>query len=126
MSEAHAVPAAFLTHRQRAAHWAALPVLLAGTFMIVLDFFIVNVALPAMQANLHAGASAVEWVLAGYGLTLATLLLSAGRLGDRFGRRRIFALGLGLFTSPRRRAAPRRPPARSSRRGSRRAPRPRC
>jgi len=78
--------------------WAALPVVLAGTFMVVLDFFIVNVAMPAMQADLHASTGAIEWVLAGYGLTFATLLITAGRLGDGLGRRRMFAVGLALFT----------------------------
>jgi len=78
--------------------WAALPVVLAGTFMVVLDFFIVNVAMPAMQADLHASTGAIEWVLTGYGLTFATLLITAGRLGDGFGRRRMFAVGLALFT----------------------------
>ena len=84
--------------RLRASRWAPLPVVLAGTFMVVLDFFIVNVAMPAMQADLHAGTGAIEWVVAGYGLTFATLLITAGRLGDQFGRRRMFAVGLGLFT----------------------------
>jgi len=95
-----AAPAVALKHtpRAQANRWAALPVLLAGTFMIVLDFFIVNVALPAMQADLHASTSAIEWVVAGYGLTFAVLLITAGRLGDQFGRRRMFAIGLGLFT----------------------------
>jgi EmrB/QacA subfamily drug resistance transporter len=74
-----------------------LPVLMCGTFMIVLDFFIVNVALPSMQADLHASASAIEWVVAGYGLTCAVLLIAAGRLGDLYGRRRAFAAGLALF-----------------------------
>src|SRR3954466_4494063 len=78
--------------------WAALPVVLAGTFMVVLDFFIVNVALPSMQADLGASAGAVEWVVAGYALTSAVFLITAGRLGDRFGRRRMFALGLAEFT----------------------------
>src|ERR1700759_2835785 len=78
--------------------WETLPVVLAGTFMVVLDFFIVNVALPSMQADLHAGAGAIEWIVAGYGLTFATLLITAGRLGDLLGRRRMFALGLALFT----------------------------
>src|SRR6516164_6432760 len=77
--------------------WVALPVLLAGTFMIVLDFFIVNVALPSMQAHLHASSSALEWVVAGYGLTFSVLLISAGRLGDLIGRRTVFAIGIGLF-----------------------------
>ncbi len=66
--------------------------------MAVLDFFIVNVALPSMQRSLHAGASAIEWVAAGYALTTAALLIASGRLGDRFGRRRMFSLGLALFT----------------------------
>lgn len=84
--------------RLRADRWAALPVLLTGTFMIVLDFFIVNVALPAMQADLHASHSSTECFVAGYGLTFASGLITAGRLGDRFGRRRMFSLGVGLFT----------------------------
>ena len=78
-------------------HWWALLVLMTGTVMIVLDFFAVNVALPTMQSGLHAGGSAIEWVLAGYGLTFAVLLVTAGRLGDRFGRRRVFSAGLALF-----------------------------
>src|SRR6185436_14312584 len=60
------------TARLLSHQWAALPVVLAGTFMVVLDFFIVNVAMPAMQADLHAGTGALEWVVAGYGLTLAS------------------------------------------------------
>src|ERR687885_971835 len=84
--------------RRAASRWAALPIVLAGTFMVVLDFFIVNVAMPAMQADLRAGTGAIEWVVAGYGLTFATLLITAGRLGDRFGRRRTFSAGLALFT----------------------------
>ena len=78
--------------------WAALPVLLAGAFMVVLDFFIVNVALPAIATDLGAGKSSLEWIVAGYGLTFAAFLITAGRLGDEFGRRRVYALGLGLFT----------------------------
>src|SRR6516165_9309829 len=77
--------------------WMALPVLMAGTFMIVLDFFIVNVALPSMQAHLHASSSSLEWVVAGYGLTFSVLLISAGRLADLIGRRRVFAIGVALF-----------------------------
>lgn len=78
--------------------FGALPVLMAGTFMIVLDFFIVNVALPSIQAELRASTSAIEWVVAGYGLTFATCLITAGRLGDQIGRRRAFSIGVGLFT----------------------------
>ena len=83
--------------RLQTSRWAALPVLMAGTFMIVLDFFIVNVALPSMQSRLHAGPSMVEWVVAGYGLTFSTFLIAAGRLGDRIGRRRTLSIGLALF-----------------------------
>src|SRR5262249_14602193 len=82
----------------RTSRWAALPVVLAGTFMVVLDFFIVNVALPSIQHSLHASGSAIEWVVAGYSLTSAVFLITASRLGDHVGRRRAFSLGLGLFT----------------------------
>lgn len=75
-----------------------LPVLMAATFMVVLDFFIVAVALPSMQADLDASAGSIEWVVAGYGLSLAVMLITGGRLGDRHGRRRVFAYGLALFT----------------------------
>ncbi len=84
--------------RLRRHPFAPLLVLLAATFMFVLDFFIVNVALPAVQTDLSASSGAIEWVVAGYGLTLAVGLVTAGRLGDRYGRRRMFALGLALFT----------------------------
>lgn len=89
---------------ERAAQAPATPgrltllIMLSGTFMVVLDFFIVNVALPAMQLDLHAGASTLQWVVAGYGLATAAGLITGGRLGDMFGRRRMFMLGLLLFT----------------------------
>ena len=76
----------------------ALPVLLAGTFIALLDFFIVNVALPDIQRSLHAGPSAIQFVVAGYGLALAAGLITAGRLGDLYGRRRMYVIGLTLFT----------------------------
>jgi EmrB/QacA subfamily drug resistance transporter len=75
-----------------------LPTLLAGVFMVVLDFFIVNVALPSMQTDLHASDSALEWVVAGFALTSAVLLITGGRAGDQLGRRRVFGAGLALFT----------------------------
>ncbi len=88
-------PAAFSNPRSR---WLPLPVILAGTFMVVLDFFIVNVAMPSMQAHLHASSGAIEWVVAGYGLTNAVFLITGARLGDRWGRARVFTAGLALFT----------------------------
>ncbi|MFL5884482.1 MAG: MFS transporter [Thermoleophilaceae bacterium] len=75
-----------------------MPVLMAGVFLIVLDFFVVNVALPAIQADLHASTGAVEWVVAGYGLAFAVLIITAGRLADQFGRRRMLIAGLAGFT----------------------------
>ncbi|MGI8803839.1 MAG: MFS transporter [Solirubrobacteraceae bacterium] len=87
-----------LTRRLTSSRFAPLVVLLAGTFMVVLDFFIVNVAVPSIQDRLHAGQGATEWILAGYGIALAAFLIAAGRLGDAYGRRRLFVLGLGLFT----------------------------
>ncbi len=81
-----------------AAPWAALPVVLAGIFMVVLDFFIVNVAMPELEADLGAGPAALQWIVAGYSLTAGVWLVSAGRLGDRHGRRRTFTLGMALFT----------------------------
>ncbi|GIH15604.1 MFS transporter [Rugosimonospora africana] len=77
--------------------WVPLAVLLVGTSLIVLDFFVVNVALPSIQRDLHASASGVEWVVAGYGLAFAVLLNAAGRISDRIGRRRLFAAGVALF-----------------------------
>jgi MFS family permease len=91
-------PAQSIWARLRSHPWAPLPVVLIAPFVVVLDFCIVNVAIPSMQSKLHAGSGAVEWVVAGYGLTFAIGLITGGRLGDRFGRRRMFSLGLFLFT----------------------------
>jgi EmrB/QacA subfamily drug resistance transporter len=78
--------------------WGALLVLLTGIFITTLDFFIVNVAIPATQEDLHASPAAIQWVVAGFGLAVASGLITAGRLGDIYGRRRMFAIGLALFT----------------------------
>lgn len=78
--------------------WLALPIILAGAFMITLDFFIVNVAVPDMQGDLHATSTSIEWVVAAYGLAFAAGLILGGRLGDHYGRRRLFAIGVALFT----------------------------
>lgn len=78
--------------------WRAVAVVLAGAFMAILDSFIVIVAGPSIQADLHIGDGALQWVLAGYQLTYAVLLITGGRLGDLHGRRRVFLLGMGAFT----------------------------
>jgi len=78
--------------------WAALPVVLAGAFMTILDFFIVNVAIPSIQSDLGATAAQIQLVVAGYGLAYAVGLITGGRLGDIAGRRRMFIIGLIAFT----------------------------
>ncbi|MFD9408948.1 MFS transporter [Streptomyces sp. NPDC059989] len=79
--------------------WWALPVLLSAVFMTTLDFFIVNAVAPAARHDLGAGQSALQFVLIGYGLAYAIGLITAGRLGDLFGPRRVFIVGLALFTA---------------------------
>ena len=79
--------------------WAALAVLLVGAFLPPLDFFIVNVALPAIRAVLKAGAGAIQLVVSGYATAYAALLITGGRLGDIYGRRRVFIAGLAGFAA---------------------------
>jgi EmrB/QacA subfamily drug resistance transporter len=69
-----------------------------ATFMTYLDNNVINVAMPAIQRDLHLSTAGLEWVVSGYILVFASLLLAGGRLGDVFGRRRLFLLGLGVFT----------------------------
>jgi EmrB/QacA subfamily drug resistance transporter len=78
--------------------WLALAVLCAGTLMIVLDATIVNVALPAIQRDLGFDQSSLAWVVNAYLIAFGGVLLLAGRLGDLLGRRRIFLVGLTVFT----------------------------
>ncbi len=76
-----------------------LAVLLSCDFMVTLDFFVANVAIPSIQRDLGAGPAQVQLVVAGYALAYAAGLITWGRLGDIHGRRRLFAWGLGLFTA---------------------------
>jgi len=78
--------------------WLVLVVLTTGFFMILLDTTIVNVAIPAMSKGLNAPLDEILWVLNAYILVYAVLLIPAGRLGDLFGQRNMFALGLAVFT----------------------------
>jgi EmrB/QacA subfamily drug resistance transporter len=78
---------------------AALPLVLVGAFVTILDFFIVNVAIPSVQDDLGASAAEIQFVVAGYGLAYAVGLITGGRLGDIFGRRRMFIIGLAGFTA---------------------------
>jgi EmrB/QacA subfamily drug resistance transporter len=71
----------------------------ATTFMLLLDLTVVNVALPSVQEQLHAGLTGLQWVVDAYALALAALILTAGALADRFGRKLIFATGVVLFSA---------------------------
>jgi EmrB/QacA subfamily drug resistance transporter len=87
-------PIATPTRRER----LVLPVVLVGTFMAILDVAIVNVAIPSIREGLHASFGGVELVISAYTLTYACLLVTGGRLGDMFGRRRLFIVGLLVFS----------------------------
>jgi EmrB/QacA subfamily drug resistance transporter len=78
--------------------WWTLIAVCTGTFMLLLDITVVNVALPDIQHSLHASFSDLQWVIDAYSLTLAAFLLTAGVVGDMFGRREVFAIGLGVFS----------------------------
>ena len=84
-----------MTSRNR---WTLVAVALA-TFMTYLDNNIVNVAIPDIQSELGLSTAGIEWVVSGYILTFAGLLIAGGRLADAFGRRRLFLIGLGVFTA---------------------------
>ncbi len=81
-----------------AAKWWTLVAVCAGVFMLLLDITIVNVALPDIQRQFDGSLSDLQWVIDAYALSLAALLLTAGSLADLYGRRRVFAIGLVLFT----------------------------
>ncbi|MDT4893208.1 MAG: hypothetical protein QOE97_2243 [Pseudonocardiales bacterium] len=78
--------------------WLTLVAVCLGTFMLLLDVTIVNVALPDIQTTLHASFSDLQWIVDAYALSLAALLLTSGSLADLYGRRRLYVLGLAIFT----------------------------
>jgi len=78
--------------------WWTLIAVCTATFMLLLDITVVNVALPDIQRSLHSSFSDLQWVVDAYSLTLAAFLLTAGVVGDMFGRRVVFAVGLGVFS----------------------------
>jgi EmrB/QacA subfamily drug resistance transporter len=77
--------------------WLVLAVVLMGTFMAILDVAIVNVAIPSIRADLHASFGEIEFVVSAYTLTYACLLVTGGRLGDNYGRKLLFIVGLVVF-----------------------------
>src|ERR687888_273018 len=78
--------------------WWTLGAVAVGLFMIMLDNTVVNVALPSIQRDLHAKLSELEWIVTGYALTFAALMLIGGKLADAYGRRLIFVVGIVVFT----------------------------
>jgi EmrB/QacA subfamily drug resistance transporter len=78
--------------------WFTLAAVSFGLFMIMLDNTVVNVALPAIQSDLGAELSGLQWIVAGYALSFAALMLIGGKVADAFGRRRIFVIGIAVFT----------------------------
>jgi EmrB/QacA subfamily drug resistance transporter len=78
--------------------WWTLVLISIATFMLLLDITVVNVALPDIRTDLGASLSSLQWVVDAYSLMLAAILLTAGSLGDRLGRRRVFTIGFGVFT----------------------------
>jgi EmrB/QacA subfamily drug resistance transporter len=79
-------------------HWLGLAVVLTGAFMAIMDAFIVNIALPSIRADLHASFGEAQLIIAAYGLVYAVGLVTGGRLGDLYGRQRMFMIGLAAFT----------------------------
>src|SRR5213592_2761475 len=86
-----------IAYKSTAGRWS-LAVAVLGSGMAFLDGTVVNVALPKIGEDLDASTSALQWILNGYLLTLASLILLGGSLGDRYGRRRIFVIGVAVFT----------------------------
>ena len=84
---------------RRGNKWWTLVAVCLGTFMLLLDITIVNVALPDIQRALHSSFSDLQWVVDAYALTLAAFLLTAGSLADMFGRRLLYLIGLAVFTT---------------------------
>src|SRR5918999_316403 len=83
---------------EEARKWWTLAAVAFGLFMIMLDNTVVNVALPAIAADLGVGLSELEWIVTGYALTFASLMLTGGKLADLLGRRLVFIVGLVIFT----------------------------
>jgi EmrB/QacA subfamily drug resistance transporter len=78
--------------------WIALMIILVGPLLGCIDFFIANIGIPSIRVSLNASFSEIELVIAGYGLTYAVCLVTGGRLGDIFGRKRTFIVGMAAFT----------------------------
>src|SRR5512141_1899301 len=85
-----------MTHK--ANMWWTFAITSAALFMVTLDNLVVTTAIPVIREDLHAGLSGLEWTVTAYTLVFAVLLLTGAALGDRFGRRLVFSIGIGIFT----------------------------
>src|SRR5947199_3644596 len=85
-----------MTHKRNS--WWTFAITSTALFMVTLDNLVVTTALPAIRKDLHSGLSGLEWTVNAYTLTFAVLLLTGAALGDRFGRRLVFSIGLAIFT----------------------------
>src|SRR5579862_5449105 len=86
-----------MTHKAKT--WWTFAITSAALFMVTLDNLVVTTAIPVIRQDLHAGLSGLEWTVNAYTLTFAVLLLTGAALGDRFGRRLMFSIGIGIFTA---------------------------
>src|SRR6478609_11777153 len=88
-----------MTHKvSSSVTWWTFAITSLALFMVTLDNLVVTTAIPVIRDDLHAGLSGLEWTVNAYTLVFAVLLLTGAALGDRFGRRRLLAIGLGIFT----------------------------
>src|SRR3989440_11270625 len=85
-----------MAHKQKI--WWTFAITSTAMFMVTLDNLVVTTAIPVIRKDLHAGLSGLQWTVNAYTLTFAVLLLTGAALGDRFGRRRLLAIGIGIFT----------------------------
>src|SRR5689334_24289635 len=90
-----------MTHKSNISSttWWTFAITSLALFMVTLDNLVVTTAIPVIREDLHAGISGLEWTVNAYTLTFAVLLLTGAALGDRFGRRRLFAIGIAIFTA---------------------------
>ena len=86
-----------MTHNQKRQTLWTFAITSLALFMVTLDNLVVSTAIPVIRRDLHATLSQLEWTVNAYTLTFAVLLLTGAALGDRFGRRRMFAIGIGIF-----------------------------
>src|SRR5438477_9730558 len=84
----------FATHKNR---WLALVFLSVGLAIVIIDNTVLNVAIPYILRDLHTSFDAIQWVISGYALIIASILITVGRIGDLYGRKKLFLFGTGLF-----------------------------